>query len=122
MEVQMKTRKSVLTIIGVIIVVLLLVLGLYNKTIFQRGNPIPYLLASTRIGVETPYVEVGNNSGIYISKRGHCPQFFEFIEKSEKVEFVEQGGSSYLFANGDNSLTVSSENYWKWFTVWQVSK
>lgn len=118
----MKKGKTVLIIVAVIAVVLLLLLGLYNKTVFQRGNPLPYLLASMRITEETPYVEVGDHTGIYISKRGDCPQLFAFVEESKKVEFVEQSGSSYLFANGDGSITVSSEVYWKWFTVWQVSK
>lgn len=121
-EAYMKKGKTVLMIVAAMIVVLLLVLGLYSKTIFQRGNPLPYLLASMRICEETPYVEVGDHTGVYISKNGDCPQLFKFIEESRNVEFVEQLGSSYLFANEVDSLTVSSEVYWKWFKVWQVSQ
>lgn len=108
-------------IISVFLITILAIIIIGNsKVIFQCGNPIPYLIASTHISEESPYVEVGNNSGIYISKRGECSELFDFIKNSRNVEFVEQIGSAYLFSNGLDNLTISSEIYLKYFTVWKV--
>ncbi|MEG1548434.1 MAG: helix-turn-helix transcriptional regulator [Clostridia bacterium] len=118
---EQKTKHKLLTIIAVFtVIILLLVIGSYRNVIFQRGNPIPYLIASMSISEETPYVEVGNNTGVYISKKGECPKLFEFVENSRNVEFIEQFGSGYLFTNGLDNITVSSEIYWRYFTVWKV--
>lgn len=92
----------------------------YRKVIFQRGNPIPYLIASVQINEKRPYVEVGANTGIYITQKGEHTLLFDFIEESQDVEFVEQAGSGYIFTNGIDNLTVSSEIYLRYFTVWTV--
>lgn len=118
---EQRTKHKFLTVIAVFtVIILFLIIGSYHKVIFQRGNPIPYLIASMSISEETPYVEVGKNTGVYISKKGECPELFAFVENSKNVEFVEQSGSGYLFTNGLDNIAVSSEIYWKYFTVWKV--
>ncbi len=118
---ERKTKNKLIIAIAVFTgIISLLIFSSYFNVIFQRGNPIPYLLASMSISDETPYVEVGKNSGIYISKRGECPELLEFVEESRNVEFVERFGSAYQFSNGLDNLTIFSEIYWRYFTVWTV--
>ena len=113
-------RKSVAASVACILLLLAILLYAWGPSIFQRGNPLPYLAAGLRISEARPFVEVRERSGIYISKRGSCPELLEFIKESRDVEFVEQAGSGYLFTNGVDSLVISSEVYWGWFTVWSV--
>lgn len=104
---ERKTRNRSILAIGVSFgLLLLLVFCSYHDTLFQRGNPVPYLLAAMRIGDDTPYVEVGSHTGIYISKRGECPELLRFVEESKQVGFVEQLGSGYRFSNGADDLVV----------------
>lgn len=65
-------------------------------------------------------VKVQSGCTVYISRRGQCPALLEAVERSRGGELVEQGGSGYLFSNGADRLTVSSEVYWRHYTVWQV--
>lgn len=128
-------RKKIVWLVAALLLVLTLALYLWWPVIFQRGNPIPYLLAMSQLSEKRPYVEVefdppvGKNT-IYISKRGDCPELFSAIEKYQHVTFEEQAGSSWIFrvrprgdsfvADGRDKLVVSSEIYWRYFTVWQV--
>lgn len=100
---------------------LALVLDLWGPTIFQRGNPIPYLTAALRLTTQ-PYAEVGDRSirDTYITLGYDCPELFEKIEQERDVTFVEQAGSGWIFTNGADNLVVSSEIYWRYFVVWQV--
>lgn len=101
-------------------VILLAVFVIKSDAIFQRGNPLPYLISAIQISDAEPFVEVGEGEGIYISKRGECPELLEYVQDTKGVEFVEQAGSGYLFTDGNENLTVSSEIYWGRYTVWSV--
>lgn len=110
------------TVVVTIMVILVTVMVLWSPVIFQRGNPVPYLVAATKISEETPYVQVNVDGGssIYISKNGECPELFEYVESSRNVELIEQVGGGYIFSNGVDSLIISSEVYWGKYMVWQV--
>lgn len=109
---------AIMTVVAVFIVAMII----WSPVLFQRGNPIPYLVAATKINDETPYVSVNVDDGtsVYIAKKGECPELFAYVEESCHIEFVEQAGSGYIFSNGVDSLIVSSEIYWGKYTVWQV--
>ena len=98
-----------------------LVLELWGPAIFQRGNPIPYLTAAAKLTAQ-PYARVNDRGpcDIYITRGHDCPKLFETIQRERGVTFVEQMGSAFRFTNGTDSLTVSSEIYWRYFVVWQV--
>lgn len=112
--------RIVIGLVGMLAVALLFIhiFASYAPAIFQRGNPIPYLAAAARLSAEQTYVEV--MPGTYIARRGECPALFAMVEEKWDVEFVEQAGSGYLFANAVTRLTISSEIYWGKYTVWTV--
>lgn len=125
-QVLKKEKKIHRKLIVVCAVFLLLVtatlLSMFGPVIFQRGNPIPYLVAATKISDEQPYVrvDVNTNAEIFISKRDDCPELFEYIEIKRDLEFFEQAGSAYIFSNGSSNLIVISEIYWSKYIVWKV--
>ena len=115
-------KKKVFATCAVIIVILVAVVFLKKDAIFQRGNPIPYLTAVVHLSETNPYVAVDEENGIYISKRGDKEALFQMIQDTYGVELTDQLGSSYLFLDGENTYTVSSEIYWGKFTVWTLPK
>ncbi len=117
---RMLNKKTIAIMLSLIIMIGGVMFYSYKNVIFQRGNPIPYLLASLEINEETPYVEVGENTGVYIAPQGECQPLFEFIEETQNVDLVEQLGSGYRFENETKRLTISSEIYLRYFTVWTV--
>ena len=129
-------RKKIVWLMAALLLVLALALYLWWPVIFQRGNPIPYLLAMSQLSKKRPYVEVEFDPPVrmyrvYITKRGDCPELISMIEETRHVTFEEQAGSSLIcrtkpisgdwwFMDGLDSITVSTEIYWRYFTVWQV--
>ena len=113
--------RTMLCAAAAILLAVALVLDLWGPTIFQRGNPIPYLMAALRLTTQ-PYAEVNDRSirETYITVGYDCPELFEKIENEREVTFVEQAGSAWLFTTGADTLAVSSEIYWRYFVVWQV--
>lgn len=114
----MKKKKLWIAILVAFVVLVSSVVYLNRAVIFQRGNPIPYLTAAARISEKNPYVAVDEAKGIYISKRGECPELLEYYQEKTGMEFVEQAGSSYLFTDGSRNEVASSEVYWGHYTVW----
>lgn len=114
----MKKKKLWIAILVAFVVLAASVVYLNRAVIFQRGNPIPYLTAAARISEKNPYVAVDEAKGIYISKRGECPELLEYYQEKTGMEFVEQAGSSYLFTDGSRNEVASSEVYWGRYTVW----
>ena len=118
----MNKRKIVLICSLVLLGIVALCFLMKKDAIFQRGNPIPYLTAAVRLSGENLYVAVDEESGIYISKREDKQALFQMIQDTYGVELKDQLGSSYLFSDGENNYTISSEIYWGRFTVWMLPK
>ena len=115
-------KKKVAIVCTVILVFMAALFFLKWDSIFQRGNPIPYLTAAFKLSETNPYVAVDELNGIYISKRGDKDALFQMIQDTYGVELKDQLGSSYLFSDGENNYTISSEIYWGRFTVWMLPK
>ena len=116
----MKRNRVITSCAFALLIVCVVVLYGQRRAVFQRGNPIPYLRAAAHLSEEQPYVAVDEARGFYISKRGECPELFEFFQDELGVEFVEQAGSGYIFSNGTQNYVISSEVYWGRYTVWSL--
>lgn len=92
----------------------------YAPAIFQRGNPLPYLIAAAKLDENQTYAAVRGEPGVYIARRGECPALFAMVEAKWNVHLIEQAGSGYIFANDITRLTVSSEIYFGRYTVWTL--
>ena len=114
-------KKALIIIFAVMAVLFVSLAALKWDTIFQRGNPIPYLSAAIKLTDDKTFVAVGNTNDIYITKRGNNRDLFQMIQETHHVEFKDQLGSGYLFSDGENHYIVGSEIYWGRFTVWTLS-
>ena len=113
-------KKRILLICIVLLLLCAALIYTNRAVIFQRGNPLPYLAAALRITEEIPYAVVDAENGIYLSRRGECPELFAFFREETGADFLEQAGSGYLFSDGTNRYVISSEIYWGRYTVWTL--
>lgn len=114
--------KILLAAIAVFCVLCVVIIAMYSPIIFQRGNPIPYLLAATKLEDNTPYVQVEQTdlSCVYITKRGASEEILNFFAASTGAELQERYGDTYIFSHGENQLIVESEIYWRNYSVWEL--
>lgn len=114
--------KILLAAIALFCVLCVVTIAMYSPIIFQRGNPIPYLWASTKLDDNTPYVQVEqtDSSCVYITKRGVSDEVLNFFAESTGAELQERYGDTYIFSHGENQVIVESETYWKYYTVWEL--
>ncbi len=117
-------RTAALVALSVLLA-LTLALRLWGPTVFQEGDPRPYLSAMIQLR-DRPYAKVRTTGGsdVYLTRRedggAGRAALFALVENSREVFFVQQAGSAYLFTNGVDNLAVSSRIYWRNYVVWQV--
>ena len=84
------------------------------------GAPIPYLAAALRLTTQ-PYARWRSAAPMTpMISTSPGDMTVRICLKRFSGSFVEQMGSGFRFTNGTDSLTVSSEIYWRYFVVWQV--
>ena len=116
-----KKKRNKIYVLGIIIAVIFAVVFFFDRygpAIFQKGYPVPYIKAMMKISDKAPLVKV--KEGIYITETGEKQAVFDYIKEKYDAELVEQAGSGYIFSNGTDKLTVSSEIYWRKYTVWSI--
>lgn len=118
-RISMRKRK-VLILCAAILLLIISFTALKWNTIFQRGNPVPYLAAAFKLSDDRGFAVVETVENVYITKRGDHQDLFRMIEDTYEVEWKDQLGSSYLFSNGEKNYMVGSEIYWGRFTVWTL--
>lgn len=118
----MKIKTISALIGGGILMVAVAATILYSPVIFQRGNPIPYLSAISKLDSNTTYaqVNVDDNVSVYISHKGTCEELLDYISVNSNFELQEQAGGAYIFSNGTDKLIVTSEIYFGRYTVYEV--
>lgn len=100
--------------------IILCMLLLKWDAIFQEGNPLPYLLAASKLSEERTYAKVPGKENLYISKRGEYSQLFAFLQETRNAALIDQLGSGYLFSDGTEDFLVLSEIYWGNYTIWTL--
>ena len=117
-----RRARLVIDLTGMLVVVFVLLnfFVSYAPSLFQRGNPLPYLAAAAQLSDERTFVAVDGEPGVYIAHAGECPALFAMIEAQWDVSLIEQAGSGYIFANDHIRIVASSEIYLGRWTVWQL--
>lgn len=93
----------------------------YKSIIFQRGNPIPYILGMTKLNSNNTFIDVFKDEATYITKSSDNNALLNFISTKYNVELKDQLGSGYIFTSKQIDLTLSTEVYWKFFRVWDLN-
>ena len=118
-----KKRTLILTSCAATVMIFTAVLFIFPPSVlFQRGNPLPYLRAASKLDDDTAYVEVSSEDfyTTYLSRRGACPQLISAIEASHNATLSEQAGSGFIFTSNGQNFVVESEIYLGKYTVWDV--
>jgi len=102
----MSPKKIFVHIIILFLIAIFVIIGLNRQAVFQRGNPLPYLTAASKIDNERPFYPVKNSaSDTYISHlRSSDEEFIEFAENKLDSRFISQEGSAYVFSSGDKTI------------------
>lgn len=121
MEKWERVRKMCSLLAGGALILLVFTVTAKWGSIFQRGNPIPYLAAACRLSEPGSYEAVGDRTDLYITRREEREGLFQMIEDTYGLECTDRLGSSYVFSDGESCFLVDSEIYWGRFTVWMLS-
>ena len=116
----MKKHKILILCSVTVLILFSLIIASKWDAIFQRGNPLPYLAAMTKLSDGNTYEMVVGMDDTYVTRRGEKEDLFQMIQDAYHVELKDQLGSGYLFSDGEENYTVGSEIYWGWFTVWTL--
>lgn len=118
-------RKKPLVICLAVILILVLFTILYAPVIFQEGNPLPLLQGIVKLQLsEEKIIPVSNSSvttpAVYITKtKGGVDALLQYM-KDEGWTMAEQLGSGYVFKKHENTITVISRQYSRFYQLWKV--
>ncbi|MCR5847680.1 MAG: helix-turn-helix domain-containing protein [Lachnospiraceae bacterium] len=120
---RLKKKLIIVSFLACFCILLFLLFG-YSSVIFQRGNPVPYLIAANKIDETHRFVKVNDGSlqNIYISKKKD-QRIDDFLKELEddcvfELTFKEQLGSIYEVTDGQNITYIESEIYLGKYIVW----
>ena len=118
----MKARRTVLLALAAVLAASALVVAVQGPAIFQRGNPIPYFVATLQIADDRPFAYVGEEEGreVYIAERESDEAIIDHVAKERGLDFMEQAGAGFIFSDGRNQIIAQTEVYWGRWTVWEI--
>jgi len=116
-------NKKVLIAISCFLVLAIAILVFYRGTIFQRGNPLPYISKMFTLSDSNQYSKVFDDKDIYLTRSGssNYDDLITHIESTWKVTFIEQMGSTLMFKSEDINIFASTEVYWSKYIVWELT-
>ncbi len=123
-----ETKKRIVMTICAVAAALVVLVGCLVvfkwESIFQRGNPIPYVKAMVKLSEDNTFVEIENEDNTYITKAGDDKALFQMIQEKYDVELEERGGRMYFFCNkeGVHTCSVEEELYWSIYSVWKLEE
>lgn len=116
-------KTAVLFMILFIVLCLIFVL-VYHRTIFQEGNPWPYLKSIISLqfgGNQSVYVNQTTNLLMTKSTNGQKP-IDDLLDK-QNYQFYEQMGSGYFYINqSGESIIITRRHYSRWYYIWHISE
>lgn len=114
-------KKKVIYIIGILLIFTCILVFTFRKSIFQCGNPIPYIEKMIALNKDKEFAKVYSDKEIYITKKYDYEDLHKYIEDKYKVSFLEQMGSGFIFVSYNERVILTSEVYYKNYEVWNVT-
>lgn len=114
-------KKKVGYLVGIILILTLILVFIFRDSIFQCGNPIPYIEKMVTLNEDKKFAKVYNDKDVYITKKEDYEDLHKYIEDKYKVSFLEQMGSGFIFVSYNENITLTGEIYLKNYEVWQVT-
>ena len=113
-------KRLFIIIMACLFLLIASVFFIYKGVIFQRGNPLPYIIKMAALNNSNQYSKVFDDEDIYLSRNGNHETLKKHIENVYDVTFAEQLGSILLFESKDKSIIVSTQIYWRYYSVWEL--
>ena len=124
MRSETKKRRVIIicAVVAALVVLFGCVIAFKWDSIFQRGNPMPYVKAMLDLSEDNTFVEIENEDITYITKAGDNQDLFQMIQDTYNVECVDRGGRMFFFTNtnGEYVCSVEVEQYWSIYDVWTL--
>lgn len=114
-------KRTLLFVISIFIAFFLIMTFMYRKTIFQCGNPIPYIAKMITLDNDKHYAKVFKDKDIYITKKNDFNDFEKHIMDRYDVNFYNKIGVKYTYTSDKYKVVLSPETYWSKYTVWKVT-
>lgn len=114
-------KRKIIYIIGILLIFTCILVFTFRKSIFQCGNPIPYVGKMITLNEEKEFAKVYSDKEIYITKNGDYEDLHKYIEDKYKVSFLDQMGSGFILVSYNERVILTSEVYYKNYDVWNVT-
>lgn len=115
-------KKKVGYLVGILLILTLILVFIFRDSIFQCGNPIPYIKKIVTLNEDKKFAKVykDKDKEIYITKKEDYEDLHKYIEDKYKVSFLEQIGSGFIFVSHNKNITLTGEVYLKNYQVWKL--
>ena len=113
-------KKKYIYIIGILLFFTLMLFFTFRKSIFQCGNPIPYIEKMITLNGDKKFAKVYDDKETYITLKGDYDDLHKYIEEKYNVVFLERMGSGYIFVSSNKTVILTSEIYWSKYDVWKA--
>ncbi|MEG2289361.1 MAG: hypothetical protein RR891_10410 [Clostridium sp.] len=114
-------KKKLRSVISLFIAFCLLLGFVHRKTIFQCGNPIPYVAKMITLNGDKHYAKVFKDKDIYVTKHNDYKEFEKYIEDKYDVTLYEHIGVSYTYVSDKYKVVLTPEMYWSKYDVWKIT-
>ena len=114
-------KKRLLIIALVCFLAFIGILSYLAPSIFQRGNPAPYVSKMFLLNERNHFQKVFVDKDIYLTKRNDFSELQKYIEKTYNVKFDDQLGGGYYFGSDEAHILIISTIYWRYYSVWEVT-
>lgn len=114
-------KRKIIYIIGILLIFTCILVFTFRKSIFQCGNPIPYVGKMITLNEEKEFAKVYSDKEIYITKNGDYEDLHKYIEDKYKVSFLDQMGNGFILVSYNERVILTSEVYYKNYDVWNVT-
>lgn len=114
-------KKKYIYIVALFAIFILILVFEFRKSIFQCGNPMPYIEKMITLNKDKKFAKVYDNKDIYITQKGDFNDLHKYIEREYNVVFLDQMGSGYIFVSPNKTVILTAEIYWSKYEVWDVA-
>lgn len=111
-------------ILIIILVLLIAILLLYRKPLFQEGNPLPVLSGIIKLNLTNKnIVQITEDGSEYITKsKNGVDSITQFMKEKDYI-LSDQMGSFYIFEKEDKStILVAHRCYSTFYGLWYFPK
>jgi len=108
----------------IILVLLVAILLIYRKPLFQEGNPLPVLSGIIKLNLTNEnIVKITEDGSKYITKSKNGVDSITQFMKEKGYKLADQMGAGYIFEKEDKStILITHRFYSTFYDIWYFPK